>query len=84
MNENIERRQPITDDDVERIADAVAVKTKAAFHIEEEAHYNSHKRIDKLLEVYDSATNIFVKAFLSLVIVGLIMLAGFSAVKGVK
>lgn len=77
-----ERREPLTEDEVERIAAAVARKTKEAFHIEEEKHYNSHKRLDKLLEVYDSATNAFVKAFLALVIVGALVLAGIGLARG--
>ena len=79
-----ERRQPLTDDDVERIALAVAKKTKEAFHIEEELHYNSHKRLDKLLEVYDSATNAFTKAFIAVMIIGALVLAGIGIVKGAK
>lgn len=77
-------RQPLTDHDVERIAIAVAEKTKEAFHIEEEAHYNSHKRLDKLLEVYDSASNAFTKAFIALVIIGAIVLSGIGVMRGVK
>jgi len=83
MDNKEERRQPLTDDDVDRIADAVAKKTRQAFHIEEEIHYNSHKRLDKLLDAYDKAANAFIKIFLGLVIVGLIVIAGFS-VKGWK
>jgi hypothetical protein len=79
-----ERRQPLTDEDVERIALAVAKKTKEAFHIEDEDHYNSHKRLDKLLEVYDSATNAFTKAFIAVVIVGALVLAGIGIMKGAK
>jgi len=79
-----ERRHPLTDEDVDRIAAAVACKTRAAFHIEEEVHYNSHKKIDKLLEAYDAATNTFTKTFFALIIVGAIFLAGLGLVKGVK
>lgn len=79
-----ERRHPLTDADVERIACAVAAKTKEAFHIEDEEHYNKHKRLDKLLEVYESATNAFTKAFVALVIVGALVLAGIGIVKGGK
>jgi len=82
--ENEDRRHPITDDDIDRIAEAVAVKTKAAFHIEEEVHYNAHKRLDRLLEACDDATNIFWKAFLGLVVIGAIVLAGVVSVKGIK
>ena len=79
-----ERRNPLTDEDVERIADAVANKTRAAFHIGEEVHYNQHQRLDKMLNAYDSATNIFWKTFLALMITGAIVLAGMAATKGMK
>lgn len=79
-----ERRAPLSDDDIDRIANAVAKKTKDAFHIEEETHYNSHKRLDKLLEAYDGATSAFTKAFIGLVIIGAIFLAGVAVVKGAK
>jgi len=79
-----ERRHPLTDDDIDKIAEAVTIKTRESFHIEEEKHYNSHQKLDKMLEAYDSATNIFWKMFLALVITGSIVLAGLSVVKGVK
>lgn len=79
-----ERRHPLTEDDVDRIADAIAKKAREAFHIDEEEHYNSHQRLDRLLDAYDGATSIFVKTFLGLVIIGLIVLAGVTVVKGWK
>ncbi len=79
-----ERRAPISDEDVSRIADAVATRTKEAFHIEEEVHYNQHKKLDAMLAAYDTATNIFWKTFLALVITGAIILAGLTAIKGIK
>lgn len=84
MNDIVERRQPLSDDDIERIAEAVAKKTTETFHIDDEVHYNSHQRLDKLLDAYDSATNMFWKAFLGLVILGAIILASISIVKGAK
>lgn len=79
-----ERRQPLTDDDINKIAEAVSSKTREAFHIEEEKHYNSHQKLDKILEAYDTATNTFWKMFLALVIAGAILLAGISTMKGIK
>lgn len=73
----------ISDEDIMRIAQAVTAQVKTSFHIEEESHYNSHKRIDKLLDAYDGATNLFWKSFLGLLIVGALVLAGMSA-KGWK
>lgn len=79
-----DRRQPLTDEDIERIANAVAKKATAAFHIGEEEHYDSHKRLDKLLDVYDSAQSAFCKAFVAVVIVGALVLAGIGITKGAK
>lgn len=73
------RASVLTKEDVMQIADAVAERAKTAFHIDEESHYNSHKKIDDLLEAYASATNIFWKTFLSIVIVGALILAGLTA-----
>lgn len=79
-----ERRHPISDEDILRIAEAVAKKTHEAFHIEDEVHYNAHQKLDKILEAYDNATNIFWKTFLALIITGAITLAGLTIVKGIK
>lgn len=79
-----ERRHPLTDDDVNRIAEAIAKKARDAFHVDEEKHYNSHQRLDRLLDAYDSAVNVFTRTFLALVIVGMIVLAGVTAMKGWK
>lgn len=81
-----ERRHqlPLSEEDLNRIADAVAKKARETFHIGEEEHYNSHKRLDKLLEAYDSASNAFTKAFFGLVILGAITLAGLAITKGFK
>lgn len=78
------RASVLTREDILQIADAVTDRAKTAFHIEEEDHYNSHKKLDAMLEAYSSATNIFWKTFLALVITGSIILAGLTAVKGIK
>lgn len=74
----------ISDKDIERIVSAVSVKARADFHISEEEHYNSHKRLDKLLDVYDSAQSAFWKSFVAVVIVGALILAGIGITKGAK
>jgi hypothetical protein len=85
-DEVIERRHlpPLRDEDIERIASAVAEKAKVSFHISEEKHYNDHKRLDKLLDIYDNATNVFIKTFIGFMIVGAIILAGVAMTKGAK
>src|SRR3990167_11479539 len=58
-----ERRDlhPLSEMDVEKIAAAVARKSREAFHIEDEKHYNDHQRLDRLLTAYETATNIIWK-----------------------
>jgi hypothetical protein len=80
----MERRQPLSEEEVEWISQAIVAKTQAAFHIEEEKHYNSHQRLDRLLDAYDSATNIFSRTFFGLLVIGAIIFAGMASVKGIK
>ena len=70
--------------DVEKIATAVAKKAREAFHIEDEKHYNDHQRLDRLLDSYETATNIIWKTILGLIIVGMVIIAGIGASKGIK
>lgn len=79
-----DRRHPLSDEEIDRLAHAITKKTHSDFRISDEKHYNSHQRLDKLLDAYDSATNIFAKTFFGLVIIGMIVLAGVTAVKGFK
>jgi len=74
----------LTDADIDRIAVAVAEKAKESFHIGEEKHYNDHQRLDRLLDAYEGAKNKVWQAFLGLVIVGLLIVAGIGASKGVR
>lgn len=79
------RRITLSEEDIERIADAIIRKQKErSFYIDEEYHYNAHKRIDKLLDAYENATNIFMKTFIALVITGAIILAAIAVLKGWK
>lgn len=73
------RASVLTEHDIMQIADAVAERAKSTFHIDEEAHYNQHKKLDAMLDAYTSATNIFWKTFLALFIVGALVLAGLTA-----
>lgn len=74
----------LTEDDVEKIAAAVSRKAREAFHLEEEKHYNDHKKLDMMLAAYENATNMFWKSFLGLIIAGTIVLAGIGLSKGIK
>lgn len=76
--------ETLREEDIEKIADRIAEKTRAAFHIDEEVHYNSHQKLDRLLDAYNTATNVFTKTFFAFVVVGLIVLAGVTAMKGWK
>lgn len=73
------RKSVLTNEDISQIADAVTERAKSAFHIDDEAHYNQHKKLDAMLDAYTSATNIFWKTFLALFIVSALVLAGLTA-----
>ena len=77
------RRNVLSETELSYIADAVSDRATKAFFIEAQQHYNSHQRLDRMLDAYDAATNVLLKGFLALVIVGAILLAGFGASKGV-
>ena len=72
----------MTDEEIAKLAEEI-VKQKGGFYVEPETHYQQHQRLDQLLGIYDAAANIFVKAFLTLVIAGVLFLAalGFEDAK---
>jgi len=74
----------LSDEEIDRIAEAIVSRQKAVFAIDEEKHYNSHKRLDHLLDAYDNAANIVSKTLLGLVVVGALFLAGLATIKGVR
>ena len=69
---------PLSDHDVERVAEAVLEKQKA-YVIEDKEHYDAHQRIDRLLDMYDAAQNVAWKTFISLLVVGGILVAAIAA-----
>jgi hypothetical protein len=83
-----ERRHlpPLSEDDVQRIANAVsdrAIKScQSSFHLAEEKHYNDHKRLDRILDMYDNASNVIVKTFIAMIFVGALALAAMGKFKG--
>jgi hypothetical protein len=72
----------MTDAEIEKLAVAIVAKGGDAFHIEGEKHYNSHKRLDALLDVYDKTTSTVLKALIGLFVVGAMIIAGIGAMKG--
>jgi len=70
----------LSEKDIQRIAEAVAKIEHAddmqGFRVQPEAHYNSHARLDRFLDSYDSATNIVSKFLIGLVLVGLVAAVG--------
>ena len=83
MSDN-ERRQVLSDEDIEKIAEAVVKKAHSAFFIPEEEHYNQHRRLDALLDSYDKATGTASKIIISLIIVGALYLGALATMKGLK
>ena len=63
----------MTDAEIKKLAEEI-VKQKGGFYVEPETHYQQHQRLDRMLDLYDSASNIFVKAFLGFVVIGALAL----------
>ena len=75
------RRNQLSEGEIARIVAAIKRSQEDNFHLCSEEHYASHKRLDKLLDAFDAAQNIFWKAFIGAVIIGAIFLASFPAFK---
>lgn len=71
--------QKLSDEDIDRIAEAVAKKEACTFYVDPRDHYSAHERIDSLLKAYDTASNIVLKAILAFFIVGIIGVVAFGA-----
>jgi hypothetical protein len=69
----------LSDEDIQKIAEAVAKNDSHAFYVDPKDHYNSHERLDKLLDSYDSASNIILKFFIGLILLGVISAAAVGA-----
>ena len=66
----------LSDDDIQKISDAVACKIKSdGFNIDPEQHYNQHHELSELLSAVDQAKGGLIKGFLSLCAAGLLVFA---------
>lgn len=68
----------LTDLDIEKIAEKLyeKVENKAhSFWIEPERHYQSHQRMDRLIDVWESTQNIFIKTIIGLFILGVLTIS---------
>ncbi len=59
----------MTDEEIKKLAQEI-VNLKGGFYVEPEKHYQQHERLDKLLDMYDSASNIIFKFFIAAVVAG--------------
>jgi hypothetical protein len=64
----------MTDEEIKKLAKEI-VNQRGGFHVEAEDHYKQHQRLDRMLDLYDSASNIIIKTLLGLAVGGLIFLA---------
>jgi len=71
------RRNPLSDEEIARIVSALKEAQGDTIHLSPEKRY----RLDKLLDAFESAQNIFWKDFLSILIIGALFLASFSIFK---
>jgi len=70
----------LSEDEVEKIADKLFDKFDSKmqkFWIEPEKHYESHRRLDDLLEVWKQTKSTFLKTFIGIFIIGLIAFSAF-------
>ena len=69
-------------EELQQITEALIAARKeevSDFHIGAEEHYNQHKRIDRLLDVFDQAESLALKAIIGLFIVGGLLIAAIGA-----
>lgn len=59
----------MTDAEIKKLAKEI-VAQKGGFYVEPETHYQQHERLDRLLDIYDSTTSIFMKVFIGAMCVG--------------
>ena len=64
----------MTDEEIKKLA-AEIVEKKGGFYVDPEEHYMQHQRLDRMLDLYDSASNIIWKAFIGAVVLGMIVFA---------
>ena len=60
----------MTDDEIEKLASQI-VKQKGGFYVEPEEHYLQHQRFDKILEIYDTTSNIVLKIIIGALVLGI-------------
>jgi len=72
----------LTDEDIERISTKLVEnvrKTHHDFWIDPQDHYDQHKQISTLFEIYETTRSATIKTFIGLFILGGLLIAGFAA-----
>lgn len=64
----------MTDDEIKKLAGEI-VNLKGGFYVDPEEHYIQHQRLDRLLDIYDSASNILWKSFVGAAVLGMLVFA---------
>lgn len=64
----------LTPEDIQQIKEAVKA-ADGGFHIDPEKHYKQHERLDRFLDMYDQANNVWTKLFLGAMCLGALALA---------
>lgn len=57
-------------EEIEDLAKAIA-EQKGDFYVAPEDHYNQHKQMKRILDTYEKTTNVVVKFFVGLFLVGI-------------
>ena len=69
-----EEIKKLADEEIKKLADEI-VKQKGGFYVDPEKHYIQHQRLDRILDLYDSASNIILKVVLGATILGVLALS---------
>lgn len=64
----------MTDEEIKKLA-AEIVSQKGGFHVDPEDHYLQHQRLDRLLDIFDTTSNVLWKGFVGAVVLGMIVFA---------
>ena len=77
----------LSKEEIDQIADLMVKRVQSTHHnfwIDPETHYQDHLAMREVIGSWTTGKGIFAKAFIGLVVVGMITLALFSVAKGLK
>jgi len=64
----------VTDEEIKKLAEEIVAK-KGGFWVEPEEHYQSHKRLDRLLDIFDTVQSGLIKGFIAAFVLGILAIS---------